>query len=313
MPVFYFFLKMWVRIGLHFYCSSIKIRQAKNFRFPASAILACNHPNSFLDAMIIGAFYPRTLHFLARGDAFKNPSAARILRAMHLIPIFRLSEGKENLSANDQSFLECLKVLENGGSVLIFSEGICVNEWKLRALKKGTARLAFRAWNELNLSEMEVQTMGISYSSYDAVPKQVFIQYGAAINHRQVTDENEAAFYKNLNGQLRDEIEKCIVSKEASNQPFTQKKLRRTLLFAPAAIAWLSQYWLYYLLRKIAKKKTAGSVFFDSVLFGLLLIVYPLFLILVSGFLVFFSGQIYWLSALIVLPLLTWCYKWFVA
>ena len=111
-------------------------------------ILASNHPNAFLDAMIYGAYFKRRIHFLARGDVFRKPLAAKILSSIGLIPIYRIAEGYENLDKNKDTFKICLDILNNNGIVLIFSEGYCEQEWKLRPLLKGTGRLAMMAWAE---------------------------------------------------------------------------------------------------------------------------------------------------------------------
>ena len=63
-------------------------------------MLVANHPNSFLDAVLIGAAIHRPTHFLARGDAFNHKTAAKILSSLNMLPVFRLSEGKENLLKN---------------------------------------------------------------------------------------------------------------------------------------------------------------------------------------------------------------------
>lgn len=105
-------------------------------------IFACNHPNSFLDAMIIGASIKRETHFLARSDVFNTPLKLWILSQFRMMPIYRLSEGKEDLGKNQETFDKCHAVFKKGGAVLMFSEGICVQEMRLRSLKKGTARIA---------------------------------------------------------------------------------------------------------------------------------------------------------------------------
>jgi 1-acyl-sn-glycerol-3-phosphate acyltransferase len=111
---------------------------------PASGpvIFACNHPNSFLDAMIIGAFIKRETHFLARSDVFNTSLKLWILSQFKLMPIYRLSEGKEDLGKNQETFERCHEVFRKGGAVLMFSEGLCIQEMRLRPLKKGTARIA---------------------------------------------------------------------------------------------------------------------------------------------------------------------------
>ncbi|MCK7557692.1 hypothetical protein MKQ70_22870 [Chitinophaga sedimenti] len=57
--------------------------------------------------MILGALFNRDMHFLARGDAFRKPTARKLLEALHNIPIFRISEGKENMGQNDETFERC--------------------------------------------------------------------------------------------------------------------------------------------------------------------------------------------------------------
>lgn len=105
-------------------------------------ILACNHPNSFLDALIVGYHMKRKVHFLARSDAFDTPLKMWILTQLSMMPIYRLQEGMENLEKNKDTFGRCHELFDNNGIVIIFSEGYCIQEMRLRSLKKGTARIA---------------------------------------------------------------------------------------------------------------------------------------------------------------------------
>jgi 1-acyl-sn-glycerol-3-phosphate acyltransferase len=85
---------------------------------------------------------------LARGDAFKNKFISRVLTKLKMFPVYRVSEGVENLNSNYETFESCKNLFRKNGIVLIFSEGKCINEWHLRPLKKGTARLAINSWEE---------------------------------------------------------------------------------------------------------------------------------------------------------------------
>jgi hypothetical protein len=58
------------------------------------------------------------------------------------MPIYRLQEGSENLGKNKDTFERCHAIFRKGGAVLMFSEGLCIQEMRLRPLKKGTARIA---------------------------------------------------------------------------------------------------------------------------------------------------------------------------
>lgn len=140
--MFYYWLKFMMRLAIWVYYRRISIHGFDKVPATGPVVFACNHPNSFLDAMIIGARAKREMHFLARSDVFNSPLKLWILARFNLIPIYRLQEGVENLEKNKDTFERCHKIFRNGGAVLIFSEGLCVQEMRLRPLKKGTARIA---------------------------------------------------------------------------------------------------------------------------------------------------------------------------
>jgi 1-acyl-sn-glycerol-3-phosphate acyltransferase len=138
----YYWLKLMMRMALAVYYRKRTFTGFEGVPAEGPVIFACNHPNSFLDAMIVGASIKRETHFLARSDVFNSPLKLWILSQFKLIPIYRLQEGAENLSKNQQTFERCHAIFRKGGAVLMFSEGLCIQEMRLRPLKKGTARIA---------------------------------------------------------------------------------------------------------------------------------------------------------------------------
>ena len=127
-------------------------------------IIASNHPNSFLDAIILATLFKSPVYSLARGDAFAGKMITKILNSFNMLPVYRVSEGVENLEQNYTTFEACQDIFKKNGIILIFSEGRCINEWHLRPLKKGTARLALAAWQQ-NIP-LEVLPLGINYSKF---------------------------------------------------------------------------------------------------------------------------------------------------
>ena len=49
-------------------------------------LLASNHPNSFLDAVILDILFEQPIWSLARGDVFKNKFISRILTSLKNVP-----------------------------------------------------------------------------------------------------------------------------------------------------------------------------------------------------------------------------------
>ena len=165
----YAFVKVLAKIAIKFYCRDITINNKEFLQLDGPLLLAVNHPNSFLDAIILCTLFDKPVYSLARGDAFKNKLFAKLLFKLKLLPVYRVSEGVENLEENYKTFDLCKKIFKQNGIVLIFSEGKCVNEWHLRPLKKGTASLAISSWEDG--IPLKVLPVGINYSSFKNLVK----------------------------------------------------------------------------------------------------------------------------------------------
>jgi 1-acyl-sn-glycerol-3-phosphate acyltransferase len=144
-------------------------------------ILFCvNHPNAFMDALVLGMSIKRRTWFLARSDVFRKKLLGTILSFVGIIPIYRLLEGAEHLSKNDETFDRCARLLKENKTIMIFSEGLCVQERRLRKLKKGTARIAFDAEEKNNFKlNLTIVPVGLNYSSTPwKFHKPLYVQFG---------------------------------------------------------------------------------------------------------------------------------------
>jgi 1-acyl-sn-glycerol-3-phosphate acyltransferase len=262
-------------------------------------LIAANHPNSFLDAIIIASIFNRPIHFLARGDAFHKPWHNFLLRTLHMFPVYRLREGKEYLGLNAAAFENSRKVLSQNGIVLIFIEGICVNKHELQPFKKGAARIASTCWNEG--IPIRILPLGIGYSSFNRMGKSVLIQTGALLNQKDLMYTDEAAKnYVLFNQILFQKIQDLI--KVTNFKP----KDSRLIIFLGKIGSILHQP-LYRILSGFVRKKTMRSVFYDSVLFGLLFFCYPIYLILLGLLLLIFKIPLaYMLLIMIAHPILAY-------
>lgn len=220
----YHLVKPVIRLALLLFCRKVYINRRDYFRERGPLILAVNHPNSFFDAVIVGAFFRQPVHFLARGDAFKKSWALKILTSLKCIPVYRLREGKEYLHLNEDSFERCRKVLRKNGIVLIFSEGLCINEWNIRPLKKGTARLAFSSWNDPQIGDaLRVLPVGVNYNSFRHFGKKVFVRYGEYIRHADAeTNLNEGANFVQFNRLLAEQLEQLCFNQVPNTQPLNR-------------------------------------------------------------------------------------------
>lgn len=304
-------LKLYARLAIRLYCRKIIINKPEFLHAKGPLLLAANHPNSFLDGIILTTLFEERIYSLARGDVFKNPKANRILRWVGLFPVFRTSEGTENLGHNYTTFEYCLEGFEKKKVVLIFSEGRCENEWHLRPLRKGTARLANSAW-ERGIP-LTILPVGINYSSFKKFGKDIHIHFGTPFSEMEKDinyGRNLLSFNQELNGQLEDlvyEIEPNDTSRHRSVFSDRISVAKRVLLFLPAIIGAFLHLPFYLLVKGITHWKFRESGHYDSVLHAGMMILYPLYILLVSV-LLFQLHPAVGIASVILLPITAWSY-----
>ena len=264
-------LKLFIKAALWLFCAEINTKNKYLLNTRGPLLIIANHPNSFLDAIIIGSRYNRRIHFLARGDVFTKRHHRFLLKLLNMIPVYRLREGKEFLHLNEYAFLESARLLKNKEAVLIFIEGTCLNTNTLQPFKKGTTRILQACHAEQEFPQIHLA--GISYNNFKGIGKRVnlcldvFPTISAIIDAKDRVSFNENVFSK-LAALILPTAHTPTIKKNALyyfNLPF------------------------YNLVYSFVDKKTRGTVFFDSVLFGVLFFLYPLYLMCIISLLLFIS------------------------
>jgi 1-acyl-sn-glycerol-3-phosphate acyltransferase len=305
-------VKILARLAIHLYCRDIAVNKKEVLKLNGPLLLAANHPNSFLDAIILCTLFDKPVYSLARGDAFKNKLVAKILFKLKLLPVYRVSEGVENLEDNYKTFDQCKAIFKQNGIVLIFSEGLCINEWHLRPLKKGTARLAISSWEDG--IDLKVLPVGINYSSFKKFGKNIKLFFGdfitaGGIDNNNGHGKNIQSFNANLLQQLHPFVFEIAKTDTAALHKFfyiPQLFLKKILLFIPAAVGWLLHAPIYYPVKKMVLKKSADADHYDSIVVGLLFWIYPVYITLLSITAFLFTQNLFSFLLLPVLPFTAW-------
>lgn len=275
-------------------------------------LIAANHPNSFLDAIIVGSLFKSPVYSLARGDAFTGKFITKILRSFNMLPVYRVSEGVENLENNYTTFAACEKLFKGNKIILIFSEGSCVNEWHLRPLKKGTARLALNAWE--NNIPLKILPLGINYSSYRSFGKNAFLNFGSFMSKDEFSTEiSPGRYLREFNEKLNEQLEKLVFEIDKNDRQkandylrIYQPLLNKIILFVPAIIGFITGAPLYFIFHLIIKKSAQDH--YDSIMTGLLFFFYPLYIFSITLIAFFITKNVYAFLLLILLPLCAWSY-----
>ena len=258
---------------MYIFCKEIYIKNKALVNTKGPLLIIANHPNSFLDAVIIGAQYSRRVYFLARGDVFTKKHHRYLLGLLNMIPVYRLREGREFLNLNEYAFVASKNLLAKGEAVLIFIEGICLNTNELQPFKKGTTRI-LQGTQELGVFP-SIHVVGIAYDNFHGVGKYVNVVFNdfpytktiiTAKDRVEFNNEVFALLNKNIITPIKPDSDKSFVSK---------------FIYAFARFVYYLQAPYYFPLRRFVTRVTKNTVFYDSVLFAVLLFTYPLFLLIV--------------------------------
>jgi len=93
----------------------VRVTGTENVPHDGGLVVAANH-RSYLDPPLLGAWFPRTIHFMAKQELFNMFILGRLIRAVHAFPVDRDR-------ADVSSIRQALRILKRGDVVGIFPEG----------------------------------------------------------------------------------------------------------------------------------------------------------------------------------------------
>jgi 1-acyl-sn-glycerol-3-phosphate acyltransferase len=206
----YELLRTYVRFG--FWLTHKRIVVAGRELIPKNkpVIFAPNHQNALMDPLAVVCTNPLQSVWLARADIFKSKAVLPILRFTKLLPVYRIRDGKNNLSNNEEIFNQVVQVLESKQSVALFPEAAHSGKRQMLPHKKAIPRIALEAEEKNNFEiELRIVPVGIYYSHYWLFNRTLVVQYGKPIE----VDRYKAEYAENPQKamlSLRDEIHRKL-------------------------------------------------------------------------------------------------------
>ncbi len=195
----------------------------------APVIFASTHPNSAVDYLFSPLVHHQRTYVLVRGDVFEKPTLNKLFRAIFMLPVYRFRDGFASLNKNEQSFKECYNTFDRNGNVLIFSEGICVQEKMLQPLRKGTARLALDYIHKHGGKKIYVVTQATNYTRFRSFRASTMVNFGEPIDATRYNDlylQNPNKAYEALTADIASNFEKDFISaKNYSDHSTTEMAL----------------------------------------------------------------------------------------
>jgi 1-acyl-sn-glycerol-3-phosphate acyltransferase len=178
----YWLVSSCVKLWQPIYFRSISIKGIDNVPLDKPVLLAPNHQNAFMDALLVLRPFSKQLYFLARADVFENPIMAAIMRAFHMLPIYRPRDGKNSREKNMAIFNACYELLGLNQMIMIHPEGNCFPRKEVRMFRKGFAHMAFGAQFEKGVEDVQVVPINIEYQKHDGFRYAVDVYYEEPIS-----------------------------------------------------------------------------------------------------------------------------------
>ena len=203
-------LKAWVVLALRVYFRKARIEGKENIPKNKPIIYAPNHQYAFMDALIVSRSSGKIPYFLVRADFFKSPISNFLLRALRMMPVYRTRESVDMIQKNEEIFDKCVEILGNRGNLIIFPEGNHSKIRRIRIIKKGIFRIAFKTLNEQpDSNDLVIIPIGINYDDQSKFQSDYYLRFGKPINvndFKKEYNQNQARTMEKLKDMISEQL-----------------------------------------------------------------------------------------------------------
>lgn len=187
----------------------------ENVPTDGAVILAPNHCNTVMDALVILQDWKDATLFGARADVFRKPLVGKILHFLRILPLPRARDGVKSVLENRTTIDEVVDCLDHGMRYCMFCEGTHRPMHSLLPLKKGIVRTALFANERFGGKKpVYIVPVGLEYQDYYRIKTPLRIRYGKAINVTEFVSSNpemiESQVYKHILDTLKDRLSSLI-------------------------------------------------------------------------------------------------------
>jgi 1-acyl-sn-glycerol-3-phosphate acyltransferase len=177
---FYRAVRVVARFWLWFLFKSVDVRHPERVPAAGPILLCVNHPNNFIDSLLVGCAVRRKVHYLATAAMFRNPIMARFLLACGAIPVYRKQDDPDKMDRNLDTFSACFAAFARGRLVAIYPEGTTHAEVRVQRIKTGAARIAL-GYEDGHPGELRMIPVGLSFEARKSFRGRVLVAFGEPI------------------------------------------------------------------------------------------------------------------------------------
>ena len=193
----------------------VEVTGKENIPSDGAVIIAPNHCNTLMDALVVLRAFDGPTVFGARADLFNRPFIAKLMYFVRILPMVRQRDGLRNVLKNNETQEIIVEILENKVRFCMYPEGRHRPAHSLQTLGKGTFRAALAA-NAKFGDKMPVYIVpaGIEYGDYFRYRSTSLLNFGKPINVtefvKKLNVENEAQMIEPLRKELASRMSDLI-------------------------------------------------------------------------------------------------------
>ena len=183
-------------------------------------VVVSNHQNCLNDPLCVCLMLTdRRMNFIARANVFKNPVFNKALRAMGLLPAYRMShEGFSAINKNRETMDDAGQALTDGETLMLYPEAGHQNKRWLGTFKIGYLKIAFDAAEKFNFErDVMILPSANHYSNYFHARTDMLIRFGEPISlmpyYEEYKEEPRATMLK-INEIVRERIKELMLNIE---------------------------------------------------------------------------------------------------
>ncbi len=172
-------LKNIANLAVRLVYRSVEVRQRPGETATGPQLTVSNHFGGFADALIQAYALDRVPRFIARDVIWRIPIAKQIMEFARAIPTHKPED--KGPAGNDQMFGSTYEALGEGDLIMIFPEGITVDDPSMARIKTGAARIALGA-RASGVEGIQIVPSGIHYDDKSSLRSKVWVNVGLPLD-----------------------------------------------------------------------------------------------------------------------------------
>ena len=186
----------------------IEVKGKENIPTDGAVLIAPNHCNTLMDALVVLQAFDNESVFGARADMFKHPFIAKLMYFVRILPMVRQRDGLRNVLKNYETQDIIIETLEHDVRFCMFPEGRHRPAHSLLPLGKGVFRAALAANAKFGAEKpVYIVPTGLEYGDFFRYRSTCLVNFGRPINVtefiKDLDTDNEAQMMEALRKELQ--------------------------------------------------------------------------------------------------------------